>query len=87
DGNFGAMSGISEMVLQSHHGIDILPALPQSWQNGSFSNFKAQGNYTVSCQWKKGKVTSLQINGEGNSLDILICNTPVTVKLNELVTF
>ncbi|MEG2414024.1 MAG: glycoside hydrolase N-terminal domain-containing protein [Clostridia bacterium] len=87
DGNFGAMSGISEMVLQSHHGIDILPALPQSWQNGSFSNFKAQGNYTVSCQWKKGKVTSLQINGEGNSLDILICNKPVTVKLNELVTF
>lgn len=62
DGNWGGTSGIGEMLLQSHDGfIDFLPALPASWNEGSFQGFKVRGGATVSLHWKDGKVTSATI--------------------------
>lgn len=52
DGNFGATSGIAEMLLQSNRGyIDILPCLPDVWNTGSFTGFVARGNIEVDCKW------------------------------------
>ncbi len=62
DGNFGAISGISEMLLQSHlDNIDILPALPSSWTTGSFSGLKARGGFEVGVSWTQSRATNIQI--------------------------
>ena len=45
------------MLLQSQHGcIEVLPALPTAWANGSFSGLKALGGAEVSAEWKEGAV-------------------------------
>ena len=69
DGNFGCTAGIAEMLMQSQGGyIELLPALPDAWKNGSFKGMKARGNFEVDAAWTDGKITAIEIlsNSGGN---------------------
>ena len=62
DGNFGATAGVSEMLLQSNAGyINILPAIPAVWSEGSYEGLVARGNFEISAQWSNKCPTKITI--------------------------
>lgn len=78
DGNFGFVSGVNELLLQSHetyidpkaphedrYVIDLLPALPKAWPSGSISGIRARGGFTLDLVWKKGRLLSARITSTG----------------------
>ena len=62
DGNFGFSAGVAEMLLQSHEGfIEVLPALPSAWKNGSFRGLTARGGFSVDAEWEDGRATNISV--------------------------
>lgn len=93
DGNFGAVSGMTEMLLQSNETfqnskglesyiIDLLPALPTAWPTGTITGLKARGGFELSLSWKNNKLTTGIIHSSlGASFKI---RSPVPLKIQGL---
>ena len=94
DGNFGGTAGVCEMLLQSRYEtddspkaaskwvIELLPALPGAWKDGSVSGLCARGGFELSFSWADGKVTEYTITSKhGGSATLLYNNDKQTVTL------
>ena len=85
DGNFGAVAGIAEMLLQSQNDeLHILPALPRVWSEGQVSGLKARGAFEANISWKDHLLTTVTIK----SLNGGVCKvrTSVPVKAANVKT-
>ncbi|MBZ0257806.1 glycoside hydrolase family 95 protein, partial [bacterium] len=90
DGNFGGVSGITEMLLQSHAGeIHLLPALPGALPSGSIQGLCARGGFYVDIEWADGALKSVKLTGRVNAKGIVRYKDkviPVELKKGESIT-
>jgi alpha-L-fucosidase 2 len=73
DAIMGWGAGLTEMLIQSRCGsaselpgapdrIDLMPAVPKSWRQGSLKGLRARGGYTVSYSWSNGRLAGVEIS-------------------------
>lgn len=69
DGNFGAVSGVNEMLLQSHNDeINFLPALPDRWSTGLLRGFLARKGFLIdTVVWSNKTVSRAVITSNAGS--------------------
>ncbi len=82
DGNFGGTAGVCEMLIQSTvtsqqplaATIELLPACPEEWSNGSVSGLMARGGFEVSLDWQAGAVKRVTVKALKAGMVTLLCN-------------
>jgi alpha-L-fucosidase 2 len=77
DGNLGAANGMLEALVQSRWmpdavEVELLPALPEQWADGSIKGVHVRGGATIDMQWKAGKIVSMKLHAKSDGAIRLI---------------
>jgi alpha-L-fucosidase 2 len=84
DGTFGVTAGITEMLIQSHEGmIELLPALPTEWSEGTFNGVCARGGFELNITWKDNELTNVEVFSKSGKPCRINTGKEVQVFLNE----
>ena len=93
DGTYGMTGGMSEMLVQSHAGqIELLPTLPDAWEDGYVKGIRARGNLSIDMNWRNGRVTDFRLTTttpQPEPVDVVVNGkkqtiTPIVVKTTPL---
>jgi alpha-L-fucosidase 2 len=84
DGNTAGTAGVAEMLLQSQGGeIQLLPALPAAWRDGSIKGLCARGGFQIDIVWRKGTLLDAVIRSRhGGRIPVRYGNRRLTVNLH-----
>ncbi|MBE6651037.1 MAG: glycoside hydrolase family 95 protein [Ruminococcaceae bacterium] len=89
DGNFGIVSGITNLIMQSDKGvIKLLPALPKSFASGSVKGLLAKGGVRCDITWKDGKITDFTLlSNVAKTIEVIYNSKSVMIELKEKEPF
>ena len=71
DGNLGAANGMLEALIQSRWmpeatEIELLPALPEQWNEGSVTGVHLRGGAVADMSWKDGKLLTVALTAKAD---------------------
>jgi alpha-L-fucosidase 2 len=73
DGNFGGAAAVIEMLMQSSEDeIRLLPALPDTWKDGSVKGICARGGFELTFEWKNSRITKMSVTSKKGGTTTLV---------------
>ena len=80
DGNFGGVSGLTEMIMQSHSDLlMLLPSLPEAFPTGDVRGLRARGGFGVDLSWQDQQLTKATIESDHGRRIRILAPDPVKV--------
>ncbi|WP_405175055.1 glycoside hydrolase family 95 protein [Paenibacillus sp. FSL H8-0261] len=81
DGNFGTTAGVAEMLLQSHQeGLELLPALPEEWSEGSVKGLVARGGFITNIEWREGRLMKAELTSTHGQICRIYSREPLLIQ-------
>ena len=89
DGNLGAANGMLEALVQSRWmpdvaEIELLPALPAQWAEGSLEGIRVRGGADIDMRWRAGKTVAMELRAKSDNAFRLI--PPAGQSISEIRT-